>query len=123
MVDLAEQVASADVLMAGQDIGGDVVCSAKVEHLLSRHRKADRDPPRAQELCRLCGILAGRKTLVSAGDYDDGSIRLWDVASGQNTATVMTDHMDLYGLALSPDGKTLASAALRQIKLWDVKTR
>ena len=59
------------------------------------------------------------KTLAS-GSMDD-SIKLWDVASGKNTATLKGHDNDVYSVAFSPDGKTLASGSIDQtIKLWDV---
>src|SRR5947207_470584 len=56
------------------------------------------------------------KTLASASR--DLTVKLWDMATGQNTATLQG-----YALAFSPDGKTLASAAgSGSIKLWEVST-
>jgi WD40 repeat protein len=60
------------------------------------------------------------KTLAS-GSHDK-SIRLWDVATGKNTATfrgLLSGSVDL--VAFSPDGKTLASVARDSgVKLWEV---
>ena len=38
-------------------------------------------------------FLSDGKTLLSAGNDDDGTIRLWDVATGKNTATALAGHM------------------------------
>ena len=60
------------------------------------------------------------KTLASGSD--DKTIKLWDVASGKNTATVKGHKNKVETVAFSPDGKTLASGSSdKTIKLWDVK--
>ena len=58
------------------------------------------------------------KTLASGSR--DKTIKLWDVASGKNIATL--DGMDVTSLVFSPNGKMLAAAFWdTTIKLWDVK--
>jgi len=57
------------------------------------------------------------KTLVSGGW--DATIRLWDVATGKNIATVQPTGAVLC-LALSPDGKTVAAGGTNKyVTLWD----
>ena len=50
------------------------------------------------------------------------AIRLWDVASGENIATLWGHPTDIQSLAFSPDGMLLASGSFDgTILLWDMK--
>jgi RNA polymerase sigma factor (sigma-70 family) len=50
-----------------------------------------------------------------------GEVKLWDVASGKQLATL--EHQNGPArIAFAPDGKTLATAAYIDVKLWDVAT-
>jgi WD40 repeat protein len=61
------------------------------------------------------------KTLASGSQ--NRTIKLWDVATGEEQAT-LKGHTDMVlSVAFSPDGKTLASGSMdKTIKLWDVAT-
>ncbi|MEO2002890.1 MAG: Calx-beta domain-containing protein, partial [Candidatus Poribacteria bacterium] len=62
-------------------------------------------------------------TLASTDAAADNAIRLWDIASGQQIATLLghTDRVD--GVAFSPLGGTLATGnSDRAVKLWDLTT-
>jgi len=64
------------------------------------------------------------KMLASAGLFDK-TIKLWDIASRKNTATLegVGDFSVFALLSFSPDSKTLVTAAYRQetsINVWDV---
>src|SRR5437016_3421425 len=49
--------------------------------------------------------------------------KLWDTATGKNTATLLGHSLAVRSVAFSPDGKTLASGSGdHTIKLWDVRT-
>ena len=55
--------------------------------------------------------------------HGDGTVRLWDVNTRTNTTTLRHQYGNVYSVAFSPDGKTLASASVREVKLWDVETK
>jgi WD40 repeat protein len=59
------------------------------------------------------------KWFASAGK--DKNIKLWDVATGKEVATLKAHAADVNCLAFSPDGKVLASGSSdKTIKLWDL---
>ena len=61
-------------------------------------------------------------TLASASD--DGTVKLWDVATKQNIATLQGHTWIVTSVSFSPDGTTLASGSGDDtVKLWDVATR
>ena len=58
-----------------------------------------------------------------ASGAEDNTVKLWDVETGKNTATLEGHTSWIYSVAFSPDGTTLASGSGdRTIKLWDVAT-
>jgi len=62
------------------------------------------------------------KTLASGGF--DGTVRLWDVATGRQVGHSFTVRSSVVSLAFSLDGKTLAGgSADGPIRLWDVATQ
>jgi WD40 repeat protein len=78
--------------------------------------------------CMICSIALSSdgKTLASAGGFSNvggqqSDLRLWDVATGRNFATLKGHTAYVLCAAFSPDGKTLASGSNdTKVKLWDV---
>lgn len=49
-----------------------------------------------------------------------GELHLWDVASGAHKAEFLGHLSGIFSVALSPDGKTLASGGVDKLYLWDI---
>jgi WD40 repeat protein len=64
-------------------------------------------------------VTSDGKTLAS-GSYD-ATIKLWDLATGKETATLRGHTAGVYSVVFAPNGKTLASASHDDTaRLWDV---
>ena len=59
---------------------------------------------------------------VSDDVSGDGTVRFWDIATGSVINTLRGHSSDVYSIAYSPDGSTLASGSDSTILLWDVAT-
>jgi DNA-binding beta-propeller fold protein YncE len=88
------------------------------------------DPQTGKEVGRFDGHPSGGvrrveftpdgKKLVSAGF--DGHLRVWDVETKKELHAIKADGGTVYGLAVSHDGKFVASAGRDGLKLWEVET-
>ena len=58
------------------------------------------------------------KSLVSG--TEDGAIKVWNVISGKNTATLTKRPCFVVSATFSPDGKSIASGSDGMVKLWDL---
>jgi eukaryotic-like serine/threonine-protein kinase len=75
-------------------------------------------PSESERVDGLCFSPNGRR-LASAGR--DHTIRIWDVASGDETLTLRGELDIVHGLAFSPDGRSLASAGTQGIMIWETE--
>jgi WD40 repeat protein len=65
--------------------------------------------------------FTGDGKLLAAGKYGPGVVKLWDVATGLERATIKAHAKTIWALAFSPDSHTLATcSADGTIKLWDM---
>ena len=61
-------------------------------------------------------------TVIASG-LSDGTIKLWDVATREQIATLPGHTNDVRAVAFSPDGRLLASGSKdATIRLWDMST-
>ncbi|MBD6618715.1 protein kinase [Komarekiella sp. 'clone 1'] len=62
-------------------------------------------------------------TLASGGGLTDYTIKLWNLATGEQIRTLTGDSGSINSVAISPDGKTLASGSDdTTMKLWNLAT-
>jgi WD40 repeat protein len=61
---------------------------------------------------------------IAAGAYDDGTVRLWDLATLQPKDAFKGFLLGAHSVAFSPDGQRLAAGSNGQeaIKLWETET-
>ncbi len=69
-------------------------------------------------------LASGSGEGEGGGSGRPGTVKLWDVATRQNIATLEGHSGSVESVSFSPDGSTLASGSWDDtIKLWDVATR
>jgi len=65
------------------------------------------------------------KVMIAAGGLAGlgGQIKIWNVTEGKLIRSIDTHRDAIYALAISPDGKTMATGSYdKQIKLWDLES-
>ena len=65
---------------------------------------------------------AGGRTFLTGGS--DGKLRRWDAATGRELTTVLARRAAIHRLAITPDGKTLATWEIGEfpVRLWNAAT-
>jgi WD40 repeat protein len=112
-----------DSLLLWDTVSGKKI--AQLKHGATWALVTGRDPrrfpaARAEEVFSLAFGPDGKT--VASGNWGH-TIKLWDVATGKNTAFLFGHTGHVRSVAFSPDGKTLASGSSdKTIKLWDLKT-
>lgn len=53
---------------------------------------------------------------------NDGSLRVWGIASGEELRTLDTTRLNPYAMAFSPDGRMLGAVVGQSLRIWDLAT-
>src|SRR5262249_48504555 len=75
-----------------------------------------------QEVTDVAFAPEGRRLATAAGAETTGEIKLWDVDTGKEIATLPRQSSRIQSLVFSPDGRTLAVACGKTVALWDPPT-
>lgn len=66
--------------------------------------------------------ISADASLVAMG-YTDDTITLNDARTGEQLASIPSNLAGVEWVSFSPDGRTLATASIRSVKLWNLATR
>jgi WD40 repeat protein len=109
---------------------GRVVASGGDDGLVRLSQVRDRQllgaPLRGSEGTVLSVAFSPDRRLLAVGGHD-GVVRLWDVEQRRLAGRPLAGGTDVKGIAFSPDGRLLVTAASAgfagSVRLWDVRTR
>src|SRR5262249_55913004 len=82
-------------------------------------------PAAQQQIPAVHAAVSGDgKVVATVHAGQPGLVRLWDVGTGRETLRWATGHSSVVTVALSPDGKRLATAGAREthVILWETAT-
>ena len=65
------------------------------------------------------GSRSGRQEIASGGE--DGSLWLWDLATGKEIRELPRLKYEIYSIAFAPDSKTFAAADERRAWIWECR--
>ncbi len=68
-------------------------------------------------------LLASASGMISGVGSDDNTVRLWNVATQRQVGAPLRSRAGtIYSLAVSPDGRTIASGTSSNVTLWSIVT-
>ena len=71
---------------------------------------------------RIFSLAFSPEGAAIASGAEDDTVKLWEVATGDNFATFQHSS-NVLSVAFSPNGETLAAAANKNVQLWNISTK